>query len=183
MTIYTRTGDEGCTDRPGRQRVRKCDPQVEAGGALDELDAALGWTLCAAGGEQHEEIRETLKPIQAELMAAGALLAAAGTGGQPGVSLDDTAVARMERQIDAVWAKLPELTHFILPEGCELACRLHVCRAICRRVERRIVAAAELEGRIPAILLRHINRFSDLLFALARLANQQAGRPERAWRP
>ncbi len=89
----------------------------------------------------------------------------------------------MERQIDAAWAKLPELEHFILPEGCELACRLHVARTVCHRAERAVVAWADSgAGReVPPEILRYLNRLSDLLFALARLANRKAGMGEETW--
>jgi len=180
MTIYTRTGDEGYTKRPGGQRVHKCDAGIEATGAIDELSASVGWCLRAAGGRRHAEIREALGPLQPELFVVAAVLAAADTSSRPEVALDETALSRMERQIDAAWAGLPELTHFVLPGGCELACRLHICRTVCRRAERRIAAAA-VEGSVPAVIFKYINRLSDLLFAMARLANHNEAVKERTW--
>jgi len=181
MAIYTRTGDDGYTKRPGDLRIRKSDPRVEATGAIDELIAGLGWCGRAARGRRHAEIRRALGPLQSELFVVGALLAAAGTGLDPDVELPDQAVARMEGQIDAAWPSLPELTHFILPGGCELACRLHTCRTICRRAERSVAAAAEVETRIPAIIFKYMNRLSDLLFTMARLANHNEAVEERTW--
>ncbi len=181
MTIYTRMGDEGFTNRPNGRRVRKSDQQIDAVGAVDELNSSIGWCFQAAGDGRQEEIREALAPLQSELLALGAVLAVAGTDSPPDVELDESAVERMERQIDAAWQKLPELKQFVLSRGCELACRLHVARTICRRAERAAVAAAEAEKRIPTALFKYLNRLSDLLFALARLANHNEGIDEQTW--
>lgn len=181
MTIYTKTGDEGFTRRATEQRVRKNDPVIEASGAIDELNSLLGWCLRAAGDVKAGAICEALEPVQHELLAAGALLAAAGAPTKPPVAISMDAIARMERQIDAAWAQMPELTQFILPGGCELACRLHLARTVCRRAERRLAAAIAAETRTPPIIMKYLNRLSDLLFALARLANHQAGQAEKVW--
>ena len=82
---------------------------------------------------------------------------------------------------DAAWEKMPELTHFIIPGGCELGCRLHVARTVCRRTERALARAAEIETRYPPAVFKYLNRHSDLLFALARLANHCAGCPDVVW--
>ena len=87
----------------------------------------------------------------------------------------------MERQIDAAWETVGELKQFIIPGGCELGSRLHVARTVARRTERILVSAAELEKRFSPLFFRYMNRLGDLLFALARLANHSAGRPETTW--
>ena len=183
MAIYTRTGDDGSTGRAGGQRVRKSDPGVAAGGEIDELNSHVGLCRAACGAAQQAAVRDALEPVQAELMAAGALLAAAGTDERPDVTLDDASVSRMERRIDEVSAALPELKHLVFPAGCELAVRLHAARTVCRRAERAVVAAADADCSVPPILLRYLNRLSDLLFALSRLANVNARESEVIWRP
>jgi len=170
MKLYTKTGDEGSTLHPDG-KLRKTDPRVAANGTVDELNACLG--LCIQGAAGMQDVREALVPLQVELFAVGALLAGSESG-----ALDDAAVGRMETQIDAAWEQLPELTHFIVPGGCELACRLHVARTVCRRAERTIVAVCDAGHTVAPIVLRYINRLGDLLFALARLANFRSDQPE-----
>jgi len=183
MTIYTRTGDEGYTDRPDGRRVGKHDPLVEAAGAVDELNSVIGWALRSAEDSGHAQVCLAIGPVQAELLAAGAILAAAGTGLAVRVELGDSLVTRMEGQIDRAMGSLPELEHFVLPGGCETACRLHVARTVCRRAERAVVLAAGVEPAVPRIVLRYLNRLGDLLFALARSANADAGRTNDVWKP
>ncbi|MFB3894328.1 MAG: ATP:cob(I)alamin adenosyltransferase [Phycisphaerae bacterium] len=128
-------------------------------------------------------ILEALLPVQDELLTIGPIMAAAGTDKDPGVSVDDTAVARMERQIDAAWDSMPELTHFVAPRGSELCCRLHIARTVCRRAERRVVALADSGVELPPAVLKHLNRLSDLLFTLARLADHAEGGRNHVWKP
>jgi len=181
MKLYTGKGDDGGTVRPGGARIRKTDPMCEACGTIDELDAHLGLALAEATDRGQAEVAEALAPLQAELLAVGAVVASAGTEVQPHVTLDPASMTRMERRIDAVCAKLPDLKEFILPGGCKLACRLHVTRAVCRRAERRIVALADADVPLPPAVVPYLNRLGDLLFALARLANHQAGLGDAAW--
>ena len=95
-----------------------------------------------------------------------------------------SAVARMQRDIDTACADLPALSHFILPGGCELACRLHLARTVARRAEREVIRAiAPAPDDPPAEALRYLNRLSDLLFALARLSNRDSGDGDASWRP
>jgi len=181
MKVHTKAGDEGFTFRPGKQRVRKIDICVEAVGDIDELNAHLGLCLQGARGAEAAEVREALEPVQRELLTIGALLAAAGTDSRPNVALDESTVQGMEQQIDRLTTRLPELTHFILPGGCELACRLHVARTVCRRAERRVVALADAQTPVPPIIVRYLNRLSDLLFMVARQANHIAGVSDAGW--
>ena len=177
MSLYTKTGDGGFTSLPGAAgRVRKDDPRFSAMGGLDELNAAVGFCLVEAGRAGDASVVDALKPVQAELFSVGAA---------PPVRLDE-AVARMEKRIDAICDELPELKDFILPGGCELASRLHLARTIARRTERAVVAAlnpADDERSAAPVALRYLNRLSDLLFVLARLANHNAGETEITSKP
>jgi len=175
MKLYTRAGDDGFTTRLGGKRVHKSDITIEALGTVDELNAHLGLCVQSAEAAKQDEIRDALAPLQNELLVIGTLLATGEVNSVPSATLDDSAVRRMERQIDAICAKLPELKQFILQGGCELSCRLHVARTVCRRAERTVVAASEAGTKIPALGLCYLNRLSDLLFTLARLANHNAG--------
>ncbi len=176
MKIYTRTGDDGTTGLLDGARTRKSDPRIECCGSIDELNAAIGLAACVAQGS----ILSQLTAVQHELFILGANLAAGSvTPGLP--ALDGSAVRRLEAEIDAADAQLPPLHEFILPAGMELAARLHLARAICRRAERWLVALA-IQQPMPLTILPYMNRLSDWLFALARLANHQAGRSDTPWR-
>jgi cob(I)alamin adenosyltransferase len=176
MKIYTRTGDDGTTGLLGGARTRKSDPRIECVGSVDELNAAIGVACCAADGT----ILAQLSAVQHELFIVGANLAApVATASVP--SLDSSAVQRLEAEIDSAEAQLAPLREFILPAGTELAARLHLARAICRRAERLLVALA-IQNPMPLSILPYMNRLSDWLFALARLANHQAGRSDAPWR-
>ena len=183
MAIYTRTGDGGLTQWPGGPNIRKDDPRLEALGCLDELNAHLGLCIRFAGEAESAqgEIAETLAPLQGELLAVGAMIVAGKDTASGTAGLGEKTVNRIEQQIDAASAKAGELTSFILPGGCELACRLHVARTVCRRGERALAALARTKTPSPTVVLQYINRLSDLLFALARLANRHAGIPEATW--
>ena len=180
MPIYSGQGDAGRTRRMGGREVPKCDPSVRATGVLDELGARLGWCLAAAAGAA--DVAEPLRRIQSELLAAGAMLAAAGADVRPGAALADEAVAWIEATIDAAEAELPALDRLLVPVGCELACRLHLARTACRRAECDVAALAA-DVTVPAAVPRYLNRLSDLLFVLARLANVRAGVAEQRWEP
>ena len=183
MKIYTRTGDEGFTSLLGAVRARKDDSRVEAIGALDELNSAIGWALCQARQTTHVVISSALEPIQRDLFALGTRIAALGTKTNPR-ELPREAVERLERDIDAMSEDLPGLKSFILPAGCELACRLHLCRALCRRAERTVVHMfnpIDARSLHDPQALAYLNRLSDLLFTLARLANRDGGEGEMGW--
>jgi len=188
MPVYTGKGDEGDTSGADGVPVRKTDLRVKALGGVDELNAHIGLCVQAASAGPLPDVAgpladivEALETVQRELFVMGAMLAVLTPGREAKVALDGAAVDRMERQIDQAWAKAGDLTHFILPGGCELACRLHVARTVCRRAERGVVVAADAGNAIPAVVLKHLNRLSDLLFALARLANHEAGQTEKQW--
>ena len=177
MKIYTRTGDDGTTGLIGGRRVGKDHLRLDAYGTIDELNAALALVATLGGAWPGR-----LRLLQEELFILGSHLAApdGATRNTSLPSLPRDAVPRMESEIDAADARLPGLTNFILPGGTEAASRLHLARCICRRAERLCVALAHLET-VPAEILVHLNRLSDWLFTMARLANLEAGVEDVPW--
>jgi len=178
MKIYTRTGDTGETSLFGGTRVGKDNPRVHAYGEVDELNAHLG---LARANAADSEIDAELVRVQRDLFALGAQLA--DPGGTVGdrltkARLGDDDTARLEQLIDRLEAGLPPLRNFILAGGTPCGAALHVARAVCRRAERVMVA---LEPAVDPMLLRYINRLSDLLFVLARTANLRGGTTEAIW--
>ena len=181
MNIYTRTGDRGETGLFGGGRVPKDDRRVEAYGDVDELNATLG---LARAIELMPRVDEVLVPIQRDLFAIGALLATPDPVKMreqlAKARLDEERVAQLEAVIDAGEAELEPLRAFILPGGTPKAAALHVARTVCRRAERRVVTLAH-DVDIPELAVMYLNRLSDLLFVLARVANRRAGAGEVTW--
>jgi cob(I)alamin adenosyltransferase len=181
LKIYTRTGDAGETGLFGGGRVPKDHSRVDAYGDVDELNAFLG---LARSAEPMPRIDDVIAPIQHDLFAIGALLATPDrekmrehlTKARIGVDR----IIELERAIDAAEEELEPLKAFILPGGTQKAAALHVARTVCRRAERHIVGLTRSED-IPAIVITYMNRLSDLLFVLARLANKRAGSSEATW--
>jgi len=165
--IYTRGGDRGETSLGDGSRVPKTHPRVVAGGDVDELNSLLGWTLVVAP----EAAR--LARLQNELFDLGADLTVPG-GDR--LRIEQSYVERLEAEIDEANAVLEPLKSFVLPGGTELAARLYLARAVCRRAERSVLA---VEDANPLVAV-YLNRLSDLLFVLARAAN---GGDEPLWRP
>jgi cob(I)alamin adenosyltransferase len=178
VKIYTKTGDAGDTSLFDGTRVRKDDARVDAYGEVDELNACLGLAL-AAGLDP--ALRDDVVRIQRDLFALGAQLAdpvhkiAARV---TKAALGEADVSRLEALIDRLDGDLTPLRHFILAGGVPAAAALHLARAVCRRAERRVVALAP---PVDPVLLRYLNRLSDLLFVLARYVNHRAGAPETQW--
>jgi cob(I)alamin adenosyltransferase len=181
MKIYTRTGDEGDTGLFGGGRVTKDDPRVEAYGAVDELNAALGM---ARSVEMMPRVDEVLAPVQRDLFAIGALLATPDHDKMreqlAKARIDDERIAELERAIDAGESELEPLRAFILPGGTPKAAALHVARTVCRRAERRVITLQRTVP-LPQLAIIYLNRLSDLLFVLARVANKRAGAGEVTW--
>ena len=170
--IYTRGGDTGQTSLGDGSRVSKLDPLIRAAGAVDELNSVLGW----ARGEVADE---RLGRIQNELFDLGADISVPYTEGDGRLRVTQTLVDRLEADCDEANAGLPELTSFILPGGTEAASRLHVARTVCRRAELEVVEAAG-ERPLNPLAAIYLNRLSDLLFILCRVA---AGEHQPLWRP
>src|SRR5438876_1812329 len=177
VKIYTRTGDGGDTGLFGGGRVPKHDRRVEAYGQVDELNAAIGFALAQ---EPRTFCRELLETVQKDLFTIGAELAtpdpeklAKALGGPP---LGRAQVAALEAAIDRYEPQLPALQQFILPGGVPKGAALHLARTVCRRAERAVVQLlrAQETGGLSSVV-PYLNRLSDLLFVLARVANHAAG--------
>ncbi len=182
MKIYTKTGDAGETGLFGGPRVAKDAARVEAYGAVDELNAALGATLARCGDG---DLGSLLTAIQAQLFTLGAELATPPGAARARAALppvEPAWIAALEAAIDRLEAELPPLRHFILPGGAPLAADLHVARAVCRRAERRVISLHHGEP-LAAEVLAYLNRLSDFLFVAARAANHRAGVKETIWDP
>jgi len=176
--IYTRGGDKGETSLGDGSRVSKLDGRIEAFGAVDELNAALGLVLA---GDLPDELRGVIARVQNELFDVGADLSVpAGVGGR--LRVEQSMVDRLEQDCDRFNAELPELRSFVLPGGTEAAARLHVARTLCRRAERDVLRAAAKHDLGPLVAV-YLNRLSDLLFVLARAENALAGQDEPLWKP
>ena len=177
MKIYTRTGDQGETGLFGNERVSKAEPRVDAYGDVDELNSVLGVVRTLPFGDDNDAL---LARIQSQLFDLGAELANR-KGKELGIPLvSEPDITAMERAIDRAEEEVPPLKTFVLPGGSPLAAHLHVARCVCRRAERRVVALASAEPVRPETI-RYLNRLSDLLFTLARLANARTGVGDVAW--
>ncbi|CAN5872803.1 cob(I)yrinic acid a,c-diamide adenosyltransferase [soil metagenome] len=181
MKIYTKTGDAGETGLFGGGRVPKDDIRVEAYGDVDELNAVIGM---ARGIEPMPRIDDVLLPIQRDLFAIGAILATPDRDKMAlhleKARIDDGRIAELERAIDEGEAELEPLRAFILPGGSPKAAALHVARTVCRRAERHVVRLQH-EVDLPPLGVIYLNRLSDLLFTLARVANVRVGMGEVIW--
>lgn len=182
MKLYTRGGDTGETSLFGAGRVSKAHARVEAMGAVDELNAVLGWVVTQLEGGS---TRARLEALQHDLFALGADLATPpGREGRPRPETPPLPVGRiaeMERWIDEASALLPELQAFVLPGGSPTGAGLHLARTVCRRAERAVVRLAETEP-VDRSVIAYLNRLSDLLFVLARLENRRGGEGDVEWR-
>jgi cob(I)alamin adenosyltransferase len=172
--IYTRTGDDGSTGLGDGTRVPKDSLRVEAYGAVDECNSAIGMVLAVQGVP--DPVRHALIEVQHELFDLGGELCIPGHR-----AIADAQVGRLERDLDALNAGLPPLKEFILPGGGTAAAACHLARAIARRAERRAWTLAHEEDVAPEVM-RYLNRLSDLLFVIARvLARHETGQ-EVLWR-
>ena len=170
--IYTRTGDGGTTGLADGSRVPKDSPVIEAIGAVDELNSALGVLLAET---LPDGIRSCLTDVQNDLFDLGGELS------RPGHAiLTDAYVSRLERALDGFNKGLPPLKDFILPGGSRAAALAHLARTVCRRAERRLVTLAKKKSA-PASAIRYLNRLSDLLFVLGRALNREGGLGDVLW--
>jgi cob(I)alamin adenosyltransferase len=183
--IYTRLGDDGETHLGDMSRVPKTHPRIEAYGTVDELNAQLGAALALPGlGERSAGF---LRRVQNDLFDVGADISvphtqttsSSGTGGgdRSRLRLAPEQTAWLEQACDEVNAGLDPLRSFVLPGGSPAAAQLHVCRTVCRRAERRTIDCGDEVNRE---CVRYLNRLSDLLFILARAANEG---DEPLWEP
>lgn len=203
MSIYTRTGDTGTTSLFGGKRVLKCEELVDAYGSIDELNSWIG--LITADDKISPEQKEFLQKIQSDLFIIGGSLAGwreipqgPALGGIKGRALDnlDKRVMEMEVTIDVLEKNLPPLKNFIIPGGTTSGARVHLARSVSRRVERQVVALKAVpDGRQVRnvrevrkvreedynLIIKYLNRLSDLLFILARTINKKSNVTETIW--
>jgi cob(I)alamin adenosyltransferase len=176
--IYTRLGDGGETHLGDMSRVPKTHPRIEAYGTVDELNAQLGVALAA--GDLPERFAEWLRRVQNDLFDVGADISVPHGGDRERLRVRPEQTEWLERACDEANADLPALKSFVLPGGTAAAARLHVCRTVCRRAERRTVDCGD---DVNAECVRYLNRLSDLLFILSRAVNAAAGGDEPLWEP
>ncbi len=177
VKIYTKTGDDGTTGLVGGKRVKKSDLRIIAYGAVDELNSTIGIMLSFP---LDSDINNILTQIQNHLFVVGADLA--------NPNLNDTSsrvstemITYVENQIDRLENELLPITYFILPGGDQVASRIHLARAICRRAETNIVDLAESEN-ISKTCQIYMNRLSDFLFVIARVINKRKKIKDIAWK-
>lgn len=180
--IYTKTGDKGRTRLGDMSEVDKTDIRVEAYGSVDEANAVIGLARRALDDTGVDAL---LARIQNEMFDLGADLCVPDTGedlGYEPLRVTSKQVEALESAIDEWNAGLDPLDSFILPAGSEASARLHLARTVCRRAERRTVALQQADARLNPETVRYLNRLSDLLFVLARIANED-GRSDVKWVP
>jgi len=178
MKIYTKGGDTGETSLFGGSRVPKDDLKLRAYGTLDELNATLGVALAETGISQ--ELAAKLTRVQGELFQLGAELATPRGRKVTSALLAEAETERLEKEIDAMEAKLQPLKSFILPGGSRLSALLHLVRTVSRRAEREMITLHRAELLRPQVL-QYVNRLSDYFFVCARYANHQAGVADTLW--
>jgi cob(I)alamin adenosyltransferase len=181
LKIYTRTGDSGSTALFGGGRVSKDHIRVAAYGDVDELNSVIGLVRATAPVDFEDALLES---IQRDLFSIGGHLATPDPDkvrkALEKATLTSDRVLAFEGAIDAADRELPALTAFVLPAGTQKAAALHLARTVCRRVERQVVHLAAQET-VPELFIVYLNRLSDLLFTLARLANHRAGTGDVTW--
>ena len=181
MKLYTKLGDDGSTSLYGGRRVMKDDIRIEVSGEIDELNAHIGLLSAMVEGD----VSEILDEIQARLFIVGASMSSMVDGSwrvgkevKGESSLSDLELARLEQEIDRLQAAVPQLDTFVLPGGCAKAAQSHVCRTVCRRVERRLVALSR-DVDVDALTMQFVNRLSDFFFSLALYLNFIEGYDEK----
>lgn len=172
--IYTRTGDKGETSLANGERISKADARIEAYGTVDELNSWIG--LLRSGVQTTDRyadrVQSELAWIQNKLFNLGAALSLA-----PGEWIKAEDVRQVEAWIDSMQAEVPKQHAFVLPSGNETMTRCHVCRTICRRAERRMIALG-----CEDVAMQLMNRISDYLFVLARYVGYRMNVPEETWK-
>jgi cob(I)alamin adenosyltransferase len=181
MKIYTKTGDKGETGLFGGERVSKDSLRISAYGTVDELNSFIGLAITEV---KDESVKKNLLKIQNQLFVVGSDLATPENEKTNKLNIQRTPAsfyADIEKMIDEYDAQLEELLNFILPGGSKSAALLHVCRTICRRAEREVVALKS-SVTIGENILIFLNRLSDLLFVLSRFENKVSNHPDTIWK-
>lgn len=187
--LYTRSGDDGTTGLFGGSRVSKDHPRVEAYGTVDELNAAIGLAAAETARAQprssvHDLLLHIFSDLQSRLFDIGADLATPEGSKQEAkiLRISDAQVAEVEKWIDEIDGGNAPMKSFVMSGGTELAARLHLARTICRRAERAMIHLRHSEPVSDGAIV-YINRVSDMLFAMARRVNKEAGVPDVPWVP
>lgn len=172
-SIITKTGDDGSTGLGDGSRISKSDIRIQAIGDVDELNSQLG--LLASDCTLPQDIARLLQQVQHRLFDLGAELSVPGY-----TSLNESHVSTLEEAVEQYIGGLPPLREFILPGGCVQAAQAHVCRSVCRRAERSVVALNSAEP-VSDAARHYLNRLSDCLFVIARVLNLHAGQSDVFW--
>lgn len=181
--VYTRRGDSGDTALAGGQRVPKDSLRIEAYGTVDELNAFVGAARVGTDGPGLRPLGEILLRVQHELFNLGSILATLPEDVHAKQArVTEAEIARLEAEMDRMNEPLEPLRSFVLPGGSRLNADLHLCRTVCRRAERAVVALSRAE-EIPPEAVRYLNRLSDAFFVWSRWASQVAGVGEVLWAP
>lgn len=186
--VYTRQGDRGETGLAGGQRVPKDGPRISAYGTVDELNAFVGAARVTAvemapTTQEMASFGKILLRVQHELFNLGSILATLPEDVHPKQArVTDADVAQLEFEMDQMNEDLQPLRSFVLPGGCRLNAELHVCRTVCRRAERDLVALSRIEA-VPPETIRYLNRLSDALFVWSRWASHMTLALETVWEP
>lgn len=180
MKIYTRTGDEGKTSLFGGSKVSKGDLRIEAYGTVDELNSYVG---LVRDQQINSGRKEELVEIQDRLFTIGSILATEPGNEKVKIPMLTSAdIEFLEQKIDAMDAELPPMKSFVLPGGHQSVSFCHVCRCVCRRAERLVVALNEIDP-VDKQVYKYLNRLSDYLFVLARKMTAELGAEETPWKP
>lgn len=182
LKIYTKTGDKGQTSLIGGERVSKDDARIEACGAIDELNATIGIAHSLLSMSL-DDVATDLLAVQHRLFDIGAVIASLTEKQTKAIKIPHISaetVEQLEKRIDIYDKELEKLTTFILPGGSHVAAVLHQARAVCRRAERRIIALNGMH-KVNADVIRYLNRLSDYLFTVARVANRRSSAQDILW--
>ena len=182
MKIYTKTGDKGETGLFGGERVSKDSLRISAYGTIDELNSFIGYTITEINDTG---VKENLSMIQNYLFTIGSDLATPETEKNAKLKIQRTPESfykEIEKMIDKYDAQLEELRNFILPGGSKSSALLHICRTVCRRAEREVVALKKTVTICDNIVI-FLNRLSDLFFVLSRFENKVSNHSDIIWNP
>lgn len=182
MKIYTKTGDKGETGLFGGERVSKDSRRISAYGTIDELNSFIGYAITEV---KDKSVKENLAKIQNLLFTVGADLATPDNDKNKKLNVQRTPESyykEIEMMIDEYDSQLEELRNFILPGGSKSSALLHVCRTVCRRAEREVVALKKTVTIGDNIII-FLNRLSDLFFVLSRFENKVSNHPDIIWNP
>lgn len=186
--IYTKRGDTGETGLAGGQRVSKDSARIEAYGTVDELNSFVGLAVVSCEEMLAKYPRlglllVILRRVQHELFNLGSILATLPEDVHPKQPrITEAETLQLEREIDGMNESLPSLRSFVLPGGTRVNAELHVCRTVCRRAERLLIAMMRIEP-VPPETIQYLNRLSDAMFVWSRWVNNAVSAPEILWKP